>query len=412
MAFMLSKRLAEYIFEAFSIQRWNDRIRVIDLTEMDKNAYKMMLSYFIGRVYEDNNSYINWQSMIDRGIYDLLIRISTSDIKASLHSKLREDKATYNTSVSKLIENDLHDKIYDPNFIQNTKDYIANNHKGSLSNEDLILRLSHNLAVRREYEIVLTNDFNKKLPENSKTIEELDAEVEYYANRLGMKDYVNSERFQGLMLAIDQLRFQQRWSQTPRIPKTNVLGHSFYVAVLCYFSTRNIFNNSMRLRNNFYSSLMHDFLESYTRDVINPIKMSSSYFNDQIADAETEAFDNKLSPLMEPCFSEHFSFLLRDEFSDRKLSESGNVEKMIKGETEQHGYEYADGTIVKACDSLAALIEAHQSIELGVSSRHLEGAITRVYSSFSKSNSMSTGVISSDEIRQGLLKVYDDFISM
>lgn len=409
MTFILNKSLAEHIFEAFSIQRWNDRIRVIDLTEMDKNAYKMMLSYFIGKHYESQHSYLDWQSIVDRGVYDLLIRISTSDIKAGLHGKLREQKDVYNNAVSKLLDDDLLDKLPNSSFLQNAKSYISNNHAGSLTNEDLILRLSHNLAVRREYEIIMSNPFNCSLPDHQSTLESLDREVAYYADKLGMNDFIKSEKFNKIMFAIDKLRFQIRWSQTQRIPQTNVLGHSFYVALLCYFSTRDILTGAMRLRNNFFSALMHDFLESYTRDVINPIKMSSNYFNDQIAAAEKDALEQDLIPLLEESFKDHFLFLIQDEFKNRKLGENG-VSDIDYDTGEEHGYEYADGSIVKACDSLAALIEAHQSIELGISSRHLEGAITKVYASFTKSNAPDKGIIHNNEIRRGMLKVYNDFI--
>ncbi|WP_301553638.1 hypothetical protein [Desulfuribacillus alkaliarsenatis] len=37
---MSSRLLALRLFEACSIQRWNDRVRSIDIIEMDKQAYK------------------------------------------------------------------------------------------------------------------------------------------------------------------------------------------------------------------------------------------------------------------------------------------------------------------------------------------------------------------------------------
>lgn len=41
------------MFEAFSIERWNDLIRPFDLIEMDKAAEKMILAYIIGK-FEEN----------------------------------------------------------------------------------------------------------------------------------------------------------------------------------------------------------------------------------------------------------------------------------------------------------------------------------------------------------------------
>ena len=41
------------MFEAFSIERWNDLIRPFDLVEMDKTAEKMVSAYIIGK-YEES----------------------------------------------------------------------------------------------------------------------------------------------------------------------------------------------------------------------------------------------------------------------------------------------------------------------------------------------------------------------
>ena len=51
---MLTKQLALKLFEAFSIERWNDLIRPFEIVEMDKAAEKMVLAYIIGK-YEEQD---------------------------------------------------------------------------------------------------------------------------------------------------------------------------------------------------------------------------------------------------------------------------------------------------------------------------------------------------------------------
>jgi len=46
------------LFEAFSIQRWNDLIRPFEIVEMDKTAEKTFLAYIIGK-YEEKKAVIN-----------------------------------------------------------------------------------------------------------------------------------------------------------------------------------------------------------------------------------------------------------------------------------------------------------------------------------------------------------------
>ena len=53
---MISKKFALKIFEAFSIERWNDMIRPFDMVEMDKSGERMVLAYIIGKFEEQNGN--------------------------------------------------------------------------------------------------------------------------------------------------------------------------------------------------------------------------------------------------------------------------------------------------------------------------------------------------------------------
>jgi putative hydrolase of HD superfamily len=408
MGFSLSKPLAEHLFEAFSIQRWNDRIRIIHLNEMDKNAYKLMASYFIAKKYEAGGDHIDWLSFIDRAVYDTVIRISTSDIGSSVHGRLKANREIYVAALNELIESDLKDKIANTEFTNGLKEYVANNYTGNLSVVDYILRLGHNLSVRKEYSFIESLEYNRSLPDHSEKIDELDSEVDLYSKKLKVSEFISSDKFKKLMFSIDSLRFQERWSQTQRIPSTNVLGHSFYVALLYYFSNRFTQIDKRTFRNNFLAALFHDFLESYTRDVINPVKTSSKHFSQQIAEMELEAFDQKVMPILDEDFARHFEFLIKEEFSHRRMHKDGRIEiSEFSVDADGDQWQYAEGSTVKVCDSLAALIEAHQSIELGISSRHLEGAITRVYAYYRNMR----GKILDVDVQRGFDTVFEAFIS-
>ena len=47
---MIRKGLVERFYEAASIQRWNDHVRPVELTELDKQAHKMVIAYVIAAV--------------------------------------------------------------------------------------------------------------------------------------------------------------------------------------------------------------------------------------------------------------------------------------------------------------------------------------------------------------------------
>ena len=45
----MRKGLIERFYEAASIQRWNDHVRPFELTELDKQAHKMIISYVLAK---------------------------------------------------------------------------------------------------------------------------------------------------------------------------------------------------------------------------------------------------------------------------------------------------------------------------------------------------------------------------
>ena len=48
------ENLLERFYEAASMNRWNDHIRPNELTELDKQAHKMVIAYVIAK-FEEND---------------------------------------------------------------------------------------------------------------------------------------------------------------------------------------------------------------------------------------------------------------------------------------------------------------------------------------------------------------------
>jgi putative hydrolase of HD superfamily len=70
---------------------------------------------------------------------------------------------------------------------------------------------------------------------------------------------------------VGQLKFQQRWAQTPRIPETSVMGHTLIVAMLSYLCTCELAVCNKRIFNNYFAGLFHDLPEVLTRDIVSPV---------------------------------------------------------------------------------------------------------------------------------------------
>ncbi len=91
---MIRKALLLKFFDAAYMQRWNDKIRPIELIELDKQAHKMVIAYFLGKFEEDKQGF-NWIDIIEGGIFELLQRIVITDLKPPIFYKIKGDASKY-----------------------------------------------------------------------------------------------------------------------------------------------------------------------------------------------------------------------------------------------------------------------------------------------------------------------------
>ena len=65
---MINKGLITRLFEAASIQRWNDHVRPVEFTELDKQAHKIIIAYVLGKLEEyERQVTIDWSKLIEGG---------------------------------------------------------------------------------------------------------------------------------------------------------------------------------------------------------------------------------------------------------------------------------------------------------------------------------------------------------
>ena len=138
-------KLVERFTKAASMQRWNDHIRPVELTELDKQAHKMVIAYVLAKLEEDRGEIIDWKTLIEGGIFEFLQRVILTDIKAPVFHKMREDKVVRNKldqHVFNELENDING--LNPQFIINFKKYFSKSPKNIVRR---ILRSAHYLAT-------------------------------------------------------------------------------------------------------------------------------------------------------------------------------------------------------------------------------------------------------------------------
>ena len=379
---MISKGLMELIFSASSIERWNDHPRTAQFTEIDKQAHKAMIAYFIARAEEDRGRAVDWNRLIANGAFSFLHRVLVTDIKPPVFHRLMQDRAQ---------QRQLNDWVYaqlepllsplDYPLCEQCRAYL-----GSVpdSLEDRILGAAHYIATRWEFGFIYY--WSKPLYGIEKTREEIMGEIEKYRDLAAVSDILSSEggAFNDLISLVGQLQFQKRWAQIQRLPPTSVLGHLLVVALLSWLISLEIGAGARRRRNDFYGGLFHDLPEVLTRDIISPVKRSVKGLDELVKKLERRGVEENLFPLLPPAWRDDVLYMVMDEFENR-VRTNGRVRiigRDLAGAEGRDEMDPVDGRVIEVCDKLSAYIEARESIRIGVRPAALEEASMRLYDSF------------------------------
>ena len=372
---MIRKGLLEKIYGAASIQRWNDHVRPVEFTELDKQAHKMVITYVLGK-YEESEP--DWVKLIEGGFFEFLQRVILTDIKPPVFHKLIEKKGQeLNRWVVQELASDIED-IED--FKGKMEEYLLNAEYSK--KEKRILKAAHYLATNWEFKIIYS--IAPFVYGVDKTKENIENQIEQHYDLAGVQKILLNKKVYGFIDLCGQLRFQQRWAQTPRIPKTSVLGHMLIVAMLAYLCSREIGACDKRLYNNFFAGLFHDLPEVLTRDIVSPVKQSIEGLDEVIKEYEQIQMEETLLPLLPSGWHAELRYFLEDEFKP-KIRQDGQVSLVESGglaEYNRNEYSPLDGDMVKACDHLAAFIEAAISISYGIKSETLRKGKDKFYSDY------------------------------
>ena len=357
-------------------------MRPFEIVEMDKAAEKMIAAYIIGKFEENEGRKLNWEWMIYSSLFYLLKKISLCDIKSPVQQMIRQRYPDEYRKINGWIFSQYKDIIGDEELLSMFSDYCGGTQ--SLKDDETILaervlQAAHRFSSLRELQLIEPVNEKERI---IKIKEEFLGEVEKYTDLAGMRCLLdrNSRAFLFIM-KIEQLRFQTRWNQTPRVPKTSVLGHCFFVAVLSLLLLRDsgVKFCKKRLFNDFFSALFHDLPESVTRDIISPVKQATTELPGIVKQIEDDIVHAELVPLMESFYVDEILYFTSNEFQNRILIselDGGKTSQNVSFEELQENYNSdayspVDGKIVRLADHLSALIEAASSIKYGITSRQL-----------------------------------------
>ena len=369
---MLRKSLLLRIFDAANMQRWNDKIRPVDLRELDKQAHKMVIAYILG-TYEQGNRAFSWIDVIEGGIFEFLQRLVITDLKPQIFYKIKEDPSQYK-KLNEWVHQQLKPVIspLGEDFGRRFKHYFSDTRENV---NKRVLAAAHFYATKWEFDII--ERANPKGYEIAEIGRDLERRQERYLDLKGLQELVLHVNLQNFVSLCGQLRFQVRWSHLHMVPRTSVLGHMLIIAILCYLFSLEISACNKRCINNFFTGLFHDLPEVLTRDIISPVKKSFKEFEKMIKVYEKQQMKKEVYNLIPKDWHAEMKMFTEDEFSSiviingkksRKKSDEININ------FNEDRFNPRDGEIVEASDRLAAFIEAFLTLQNGIKTPELDDA--------------------------------------
>ena len=373
---MIRKALISNIYEAASIERWNDHIRPsIGFTELDKQAHKMIYAYVLSKCCDD--SLCDPLLLIEGGIFEFLHREILTDIKPPIYHDLMKRKGE---QINIWVLNQLKGQTEGIGGGFYNKMYKYFTEADYAKNEKMILKAAHYFATAWEFKVIY--------PMNTDTfdIEQVKIEVEKGLDNCntfeGFDIFAKDENLQKFLSLIGKLRYQQRWSRTVRMPETSVMGHTLVVSMLSYFCSMEIGVCKNRVVNNFFGGLFHDLPEVLTRDIVSPVKASVAGLDDIIKEIEEVQMSRVIYPLVPEKLADDIRFYTTDEFASRIVID-GEIRKLSSDEINESYnndiYNPIDGEIIRACDHLSAYLEAYLSIKYGIQSEQLQSGYHNLF---------------------------------
>jgi putative hydrolase of HD superfamily len=252
-----------------------------------------------------------------------------------------------------------------------------------------ILDAAHLFASRWEFHLIRNlNQWDEEMDDIERNFRE---GLEAHLDLTGVKQLLEGPgtRLGRFAFTCGRLRFQKRWSQTPRIPETSVLGHMFIVACLAYFFSIAVGACPVRRHNNFYAGLFHDIPELLTRDIISPVKSSVQGIGDLIREYEGREIEHRLFSILDrSVYTELVDRLgyflgieVGSEFESTILQDgAARIVSWEQLQTQFNDDRFCpkDGHMLKICDHLAAFLEAYTALSNGITNAHLQQASWRI----------------------------------
>lgn len=377
---MVTRKLISRLFDAAYMQRWNDQIRPVELTELDKQAHKMVVAFVLGK-YEERSPQWSWTALIESGMFEYLQRLVLTDLKPQVFYKIKEDPVRYH-ELNDWVYSELEELIapLGQPFCNRFREYLSTTDEPA---HQRVVKAAHFFATKWEFDII--RKANPLGYEMERISNRLEHQQEHYYDLVGLRNLELYPKLRSFVDLCGLLRFQLRWSHVHRVPKTSVLGHMLIVAMISYLFSLQIGACENRCTNNYFTGLFHDLPEALTRDIISPVKHSVKGISALIKTYEREEMQEKVYPLLPEAWHPQLQLYTEDEFRSVVTLEGQTQycsSDVITERFNDDSYNPRDGEMIKAIDDFAAYMEAQLALDNGIASPELDRARESIHARY------------------------------
>jgi putative hydrolase of HD superfamily len=369
---VVGKGLLIELFQAAEMR--NDKLCPIPLTELDKQAHKMTIAYVLGK-FAEHESGFDWLEVIEGGLFEYFERLTLTDIKPQVFERIKANEDTF-TELKKEVYSRFQPLIagfegLDTRF----EAYLFDPHD-SINRK--VLDAAHFYATKWEFDIIERENANDY--EIDEIRRGLQKRQEALSDLEGLRRLALFPTYRSFIDLCGRLRFQARWGQLYRIPRTSVLGHTLVLAVLSYLFSLEIRACPKRRVNNYFMGLFHDLPEALTKDIISPVKKAATGMSSFIKDFEREEMERRIygPELIPKSWQPELRVFTEDEGVSQVTVDGvvrSTTSEAINASYNGDQFNAVDGELVEAADELAAFLEAQLALENGISNPQLQKAV-------------------------------------
>lgn len=371
---MVGKELLIELFQAAEMRRWNDKLCPIPLTELDKQGHKMTIAYVLGKFAEHEDDF-SWTEIIEDGLFEFFERLTLTDIKPQVFERIKANEETF-IELKKEVHSRFTPLIADLDGLDERFETYLFHPQNSINRK--VLDAASFYATKWEFDIIKHENWNDY--EIDEIQRGLQRRQEALSDVDGLRKLSLFPTYRSFVDLCGRLRFQVRWGQLYRIPRTSVLGHMLIVAIMSYLFSLTIDACSKRRANNYFAGLFHDLPEVLTKDVISPVKRAATGVDRFVKEFERDEMQRRIyrPKLIPEAWQPEMRMFTEDEFVS-KVTVVGKLQnttsEAITASYNQDLFNPVDGELVKAADDLAAFMEAYLALQNGISNAQLRTAV-------------------------------------